>query len=104
MIAVSPWEMEIILGIVKRHVPECDVLAFGSRYKWSNGDSADLDLAVVGDGKIGFSAIVSMKYDFMESDLPFRVDVLDYNAVSESFRKTIDSGHEVIYNGKAKLQ
>ena len=34
---------------------------------------------------------------FAESDLPFRVDVLDYYTASESFRKIIGEGHEKIY-------
>jgi len=32
----------------------------------------------------------------MESRLPFRVDVLDYNSISESFRKIIDNEYEVL--------
>jgi len=31
-----------------------------------------------------------------ESTLPFRVDVLDYNAVSENFRNIIDANYERI--------
>ena len=97
MIAVSPFEMEIILDIAKKHVPDCDVLAFGSRHKWTNKETSDLDLAVWGKGKIGFEIIGTMKEDFMESDLPFRVDVLDYHAISPEFRAVIDAGYEVIY-------
>jgi hypothetical protein len=33
---------------------------------------------------------------FEDSDLPFRVDVLDWRAIPESFRKVIESGFEVI--------
>ena len=102
MIAVSPFEIEIILDIIKKHVPQCDVLAFGSRYKWTNEETSDLDLAVMGEDKVGFKIIGNMKEDFMESDLPFRVDVLDYHAVSDSFRKIIDEGNERIYRGKSR--
>ena len=31
----------------------------------------------------------------MESNLPFRVDVLDYHTMPEHFRKTIDEGEVV---------
>jgi predicted nucleotidyltransferase len=53
MIAVSPKELDIILDIIKRHIPNCDVLAFGSRYKGNHEETSDLDLVVVGDGKVG---------------------------------------------------
>ena len=98
MIAVSPVEMEIILAIIKRHVPDCDVLAFGSRFKGTHDDASDLDLAVVGQGKLGYSLMRHLKEDFMESDIPFKVSVLDYNAVSPAFQKIIDRGHERIYH------
>ena len=97
MIAVSPFEMEIILDIVRKHVPDGDVLAFGSRHKWTNEETSDLDLAVKGKEKVGISVVGAMKEDFMESDLPFRVDVLDYYAISPEFRSVIDAGNEVIF-------
>ena len=97
MIAVSPAEMEIILDIIKKHVPNRDVLAFGSRYKWTHSDTSDLDLAITGGGKTGFDVICEIKEDFMESDLPFMVDVVDYHAISSAFRKIIDAGNEKIY-------
>jgi predicted nucleotidyltransferase len=99
MIAVSPLEMEIVLDILKKHVPHCDVLAFGSRYKGTNEETSDLDLAVVGKEKVGYNVISAIKEDFMESDLPFRVDVLDYYVVSDAFRAIIDRGNARIYAG-----
>ena len=97
MIAASQCEIEIVLAIIKRYVPGCVVLAFGSRYKWTNTDTSDLDLAVVCDGNASNSAIWGMQNEFMESDLPFRVDVVNYNAVSDEFRRIIDEGNEMIY-------
>ena len=93
-------EFFILYRIIKKHIPDCDVLAFGSRYKWTNEETSDLDLAVVGETKVGYRVIDEIKYDFMESDLSFRVDVLDYHSISESFRRIIDAGNEKIYNGK----
>ena len=99
MIAVTPHEMDIVLGIIKKHVPDCDVLAFGSRSKWTNRETSDLDLAVVGKSRTSIRVMSNMKHDFMESDLTFRVDVVDYNAVSASFMKIIDNGSKMIYSG-----
>ena len=97
MTAVSPAEMEIILAIIKKHVPECDVLAFGSRFKGTHEDTSDLDLAVVGKEKLGLALIRNIKEDFMESDIPFKVDILDYHSISPAFRRVVDNGHEQIY-------
>ena len=99
MIAVSDYEMEIIQNIIKKHATDCTVLAFGSRYKWTNKDYSDLDLAFVKPNgeKVGHSSIFDIKEEFEESDLPFKVDVLDYHAVSPEFKAIIDAGNTVIY-------
>ena len=98
MIAVSPDEMEIIHAIIRKHVPDCDVLAFGSRYKGTHNESSDLDLAIVGRNKLGHSLIRNIREDFMESDIPFKVGILDYHTISPAFRAIIDNGHERIYH------
>ena len=93
MIAVLPAEFHIILDILKKHVPGCQVLVFGSRYKHTHYDASDLDIAIKGQERLPFLKTADIKEDFMESDLPFRVDVVDYHAISDSFRAIIDTGH-----------
>ncbi|WP_281171803.1 hypothetical protein [Brachyspira alvinipulli] len=39
-----------------------------------------------------------MKYDFEESNLTYRVDIIDYNNISEEFKQIIDSCSEIIYS------
>ena len=97
MIAVSLYEMEIILSVIKKHVPNCDVLVFGSRYKLTHNDKSDLDLAIVGNSKLNIRLVSAIKEDFMESDLPFKVDVIDYHSISDSFREIIDRSNVRIY-------
>jgi hypothetical protein len=36
----------------------------------------------------------------MESDLSFRVDVVDYYGISDNFRRIIDAGNEKIFSGR----
>ena len=97
MIQVSEQEREIIDDIISQLAPDCDVLIFGSRYHGKAWEYSDLDLAFAGNGKLGFDRCFELRDAFSESDLPFRVDVLDYNAVSPEFRAIIDMGNEKIY-------
>ncbi|MDR3088732.1 MAG: restriction endonuclease subunit S [Desulfobulbaceae bacterium] len=97
MIAVSPSEYKIILNIIAKHAGDCDVLAFGSRYTWTNKDYSDLDLALKANNKLGLKRLGKIASAFEESELPFRVDVLDYNTISPQFRAIIDAGHERIH-------
>jgi len=96
VIRISENEYATVRSILKKHIPNCEVRAFGSRYKQTSKEHSDLDLAVVGDQKIPASIIDDLREDFQNSDLPWRVDVLDYRAVSNEFQKVIDAGYEVL--------
>ena len=43
-----------------------------------------------------------LKEAFEESDLPFRVDVLDWHAISDRFHKVIEKKYEVLQKGKQR--
>lgn len=89
MISLRPLHAKIIAGILKKHVPKRRILVFGSRATGRSKPHADLDLAVLGKKPVLFSVLYDLREDFMESDLPFRVDVLDWARTSEEFRKII---------------
>jgi type I restriction enzyme S subunit len=103
MIDVSPFQLDTIKKILQKHVPECEVRAFGSRATWTAKDYSDLDLAVVGKAKLSNKVLYALKDDFKESDLSFRVDVLDWNAISKEFRQVIEKKYEVIQKAEGSL-
>ncbi len=74
----------------------CEVRAFGSRVNGTTKSYSDLDLAVVGSGKLSDDTLRCLKEAFEESDLPFRVDVLDWNATSPGFQKVIEKQYEAV--------
>ena len=80
-------------------MPECEVRAFGSRVTWTAKDYSDLDLAVVGEGPLDWRALGRLKEAFEESELPMRVDVLDWHAISESFQKVVERDYVVLRQG-----
>lgn len=86
---LRPDHWNIVRDILRRHVPDRKVLAFGSRATWTAKDYSDLDLAVLGDEPLPLDVASALAEDFVESDLPFKVDVVDWASTSESFRKVI---------------
>ncbi len=70
---------------------------FGSRVKGPAKRHSDLDLAVVGQGRLERSRLDRLAEAFSESDLPFRVDVLDWHEISEEFCQVIASRYEIIF-------
>lgn len=96
MIDVRPEQLKIIKDILQKFAPDCEVRVFGSRYKKKAWNYSDLDLAVIGEAKLDWKQIGRIKEEFEESDLPYRVDVLDWHAISPEFQKVIEAGYEVI--------
>ena len=98
MICVSSNEFDIIINILNTYIKKGKVYAFGSRYKNNNRKFSDFDIAIDIGEKLSFEFLISLKDAFEESDLPYRVDIIDYNNISDKFKKIVDSGNEVIYN------
>ena len=88
-----------VLRILAEHVPDCEVRAFGSRATWTARDYSDLDLAVGGEEPLDWRTLGRLKEAFEESSLPMRVDVLDWHATPESFRKVIEQEYVVVQKG-----
>ncbi|GBU21338.1 hypothetical protein R80B4_01227 [Fibrobacteres bacterium R8-0-B4] len=99
MIGVSEKEMGIITDILSKHATQFEVSAFGSRYHRTHRRYSDLDLAFAGAGDedLDMTTRARLADAFSESDLPFRVDIVDYNAASPEFRAIIDGGSEKIF-------
>lgn len=96
MIDLAPNHLETVRRILAEHMPDCEVRAFGSRAKWEGQDYSDLDLAVVCEHEADGRAIERLKQAFKDSDLPIRVDVLDWHDIAEDFRKAIESDCVVV--------
>ena len=96
MIDVAERHLDTIKRILAEYVGDCEVRAFGSRGNGGARQYSDLDLAIVGSGRLKRRVKMLLREAFEESDLPFRVDVVDYNAASETFRAIIDESYEVI--------
>ena len=96
MIDLKTRHLELVKSILATHVPNVEVRAFGSRVAGGARDYSDLDLVIVDKDKINRKTLFRLEDAFADSDLPFRVDVLDWHRISESFRKIIEPAYEVI--------
>lgn len=102
MIELAPEELRIVKDILARHVPGLDVRAFGSRVRGNSKPHSDLDLVVMAPAPMSLRALDALRDAFAESDLPFRVDIQDWSAVSPEFRKIIEEKHETLAAGVRK--
>jgi predicted nucleotidyltransferase len=87
---IKPEHLEIVKEILFKFIPDIEVWAFGSRVKFNNKEFADLDLVIVGETKQSLAIMADLEEAFKESDLPFKVDILDYYNISDHLKKEIN--------------
>lgn len=95
MIDIKDTEKEIISQILQRIVPEYPIWVFGSRIKGTAKPFSDLDLAVITDKPLSLHKHAELIEAFSESDLPWKVDVVDWAVTSEQFKAIIQKHYEV---------
>lgn len=96
LLDIRPDYLQLVKAILQKHVPQYEVWAFGSRAKWTAKEYSDLDLCVVSDQPLSFKVLGAMAEDFSESDLPWKVDIVDWATTSASFRKIIERDKVVV--------
>ena len=88
-IDIRPADLATVRRILREHVPALEVRAFGSRVAWNARETSDLDLALMTDEPLSIDRTAKLRAAFTDSDLPCRVDIVDWAAASESFRQQI---------------
>ena len=88
-------QRRIVLSLLRRHLPNTVVWAYGSRVKWTSGPASDLDLVAFATPAQS-PRIAELREAFDESALPFSVDLFVWDDVPKDFRKRIDAEHVVL--------
>lgn len=87
MIHMSPHHLKIVKDILQKY--PYNFYAFGSRVKGTQRQLSDLDICFM--DAIPWNIRGHIDEDFENSDLPFKVDIVDFNMCDESFQKKITS-------------
>ena len=94
---IAPEHLAVVQAVLQKNVPLYTVWAFGSRVKGTAKPYSDLDLAVVGNTPLSWAELAGLADDFSNSDLLWKVDIVDWANTSEAFRK-------IIFAGKIEIQ
>ncbi|MCF6180110.1 MAG: nucleotidyltransferase domain-containing protein [Geopsychrobacter sp.] len=90
-ISLEPQELKQVRTLLKTHLPNLEVRAFGSRVHGENlKPFSDLDLVIMNEKPQDPLCIAELREAFSESNLPFRVDILEWATISLNFRKRIE--------------
>lgn len=82
-------ELRLVNSILTTCLPQREVRMFGSRARGQAKPYSDLDLVIMGDTPVPLSTLGQLKDAFASSDLPWRVDVVDWATTSPEFKSHI---------------
>jgi type I restriction enzyme S subunit len=84
-------DLKIVQQILADALPKnAKVWVFGSRATWKTKRSSDLDLAIDAGRALTRNESSALADAFDESDLPYKVDVVDMHNVSDTFKAIIE--------------
>ncbi len=92
---VSPEHLNQIKAILKQNAPNLEVWAYGSRINDSCHDASDLDLVIRNPNNLQkpMDNLSQIKQSFIDSNLPFLVDLMDWASLPTSYREEINKRH-----------
>ncbi len=104
MLDVEPRWKSLVDEILRLHGPRpCRVWAFGSRVRGTARRFSDLELAVDAGRPLTFGDTAPLASAFEESDLPWRVDIVDVVTCSADFRREVESGAVLVFEAGAAM-
>lgn len=95
-LVIEAADLAVVRSILTRHVPDREVWAFGSRTTGKSRPYSDLDLCILGERPLDQAVMAALAEDFSESDLPYKIDLVDWARTSSSFRALIEHGKIVL--------
>ncbi|MDZ7901952.1 MAG: nucleotidyltransferase domain-containing protein [Rheinheimera sp.] len=87
LITARQWQ--IVHAILQQHVADYAVWAFGSRVGGPCKDFSDLDLVVISETPLPLALKAAINEAFSESELPWKVDVVDWATTDAAFQQRI---------------
>ncbi|QXE89585.1 nucleotidyltransferase family protein [Geomonas subterranea] len=102
---LRPEWLEMVRQLLAVHLPDAEVLAYGSRVQGTSHDGSDLDLVArnVADLSVPQPNLFELKEALSDSNIPILVDILDWARIPESFRGEIERGGTVqVQSGKRR--
>jgi len=92
---IKEKHLNMLLDIFKKNSPRATIFAYGSRIKGNCHEGSDLDLTLY--KYEGENPLFKLKQALSDSNIPFIVEVNDFNNLPDSFKQEILKNYIVIY-------
>jgi predicted nucleotidyltransferase len=90
VVDMVPEHRRLVMEVLRAHLPAgAAVWVFGSRAIGRARRYSDLDLAIDAGRCLTLDEVAVLAEAFSDSDLPYRVDIVDWYAIGDGFRQII---------------
>lgn len=87
---LPPDHRRLVLDVLRGNLPHrAKTWVFGSRATGRARRYSDLDLAIDAGRRLTLDETARLAEAFSDSDLPYRVDIVDWRAIDDRFRELI---------------
>ena len=88
MIDLNEKYISFIKETVYHYLQNCEIYLFGSRTKGTAKKYSDIDIAIDSE-ELTFEKKSLLKFLFEDSTMPYEVDIVDLNKVTDKFKELI---------------
>lgn len=78
-----------IIGVISVLIPDAKIYLFGSRARGTNTEWSDIDIALDAGQSLPVRDVDEVKSMFKESNIMYRIDVVDFNQLNDLMRAEI---------------
>lgn len=95
---LPPKHRRLLEALLRQHLPDVEVWAYGSRVNGRSHDGSDLDLVLRGQGlkEIPRDRLGDFEEAVRESNIPFLVEARDWARLPERFHGEIERAYVVL--------
>ena len=101
---LPPRYLQQVQALLRAHLPNAQIWAYGSRVNGDHYEASDLDLVVRFPEAMQqtrrYQALNDAKAALSESDLPIIVQIVDWDAIPHSFHDEILVRYVVVQGGR----
>jgi len=90
-VQLTDVQKTIVKNILEQKIPGIPYKIFGSRAKGTARQYSDLDLILITTAPLALVKLAELEECFAESDLPFKVDLIDWQRITPEFQERIQS-------------
>lgn len=103
---LPPRYLDMVLDVLRRHLPEAEVWAYGSRVRGDYHDTSDLDLVARNPTDLNqpLPLLADVAEAFSESNLPIMVQIVDWARIPREFHGEILAGYVVVKVAEGELK